>query len=172
MASWPEITGLRFAALALFIVIAIASIWMLHKRWRSAVMALVVVGLSGVLVYALNPNWSYASVIDRAVQGDRDRDAWMLEAGAIALFVGASISALLRQRFVFIAMTAKASFLCAIGGFLMGLGARLVPGGNDTLMLWSIPGLTRYGIVAYAVIIATIALFLVAHRALSQQKPA
>ena len=38
----------------------------------------------------------------------------------------------------------------------MGVGAALVPGGNDMLLLWAIPGLTVYGALAYAVMLATI----------------
>ncbi len=40
----------------------------------------------------------------------------------------------------------------------MGIGASGVPGGNDTLLMWTIPGLALYGAVAYLVMIATIAI--------------
>jgi hypothetical protein len=47
----------------------------------------------------------------------------------------------------------------------MGLGAALVPGGNDMLLLWAIPGLTLYGVLAYLIMLAVIALaFLVGKR--------
>ena len=39
----------------------------------------------------------------------------------------------------------------------MGCGAALVPGGNDSLLLWAIPGLTLYGTLAYFLMLATIA---------------
>jgi hypothetical protein len=39
----------------------------------------------------------------------------------------------------------------------MGCGAALVPGGNDTLLLWAIPGLTVNGALAFAVMLAVIA---------------
>ena len=42
------------------------------------------------------------------------------------------------------------------GGTIMGLGAALVPGGNDTLLLWAIPGLTIYGVLAYGSMLVAI----------------
>ena len=39
----------------------------------------------------------------------------------------------------------------------MGAGARMIPGGNDTMMLWSIPGLAHHGVAAYRVMMLTIA---------------
>ena len=44
------------------------------------------------------------------------------------------------------------------GGFLMGIGASAVPGGNDVLLMWTIPGLTLYGLVAYLTMIGAIAI--------------
>ena len=40
----------------------------------------------------------------------------------------------------------------------MGCGAALIPGGNDNLLLWAIPGLTLYGVVAFGLMLAVIAL--------------
>ena len=46
---------------------------------------------------------------------------------------------------------------CLAGGMLMGLAAKLIPGGSDMLLLWSIPGLALYGAVAYLIMLATLA---------------
>jgi hypothetical protein len=43
---------------------------------------------------------------------------------------------------------------------LMGAGAGYIPGGNDMLLLWSIPGLALYGAVAYLIMMATLAALL------------
>ncbi len=40
----------------------------------------------------------------------------------------------------------------------MGCGAALIPGGNDILLLWAIPGLTAYGLVAFALMLAVMGL--------------
>jgi hypothetical protein len=42
----------------------------------------------------------------------------------------------------------------------MGAGATLIPGGHDLLLLWSIPGLTLHGLVAYVIVAATVAALL------------
>ena len=39
----------------------------------------------------------------------------------------------------------------------MGIGAAQVPGGNDLLLLWAIPGLTIYGVLAYGSMLLLIA---------------
>ena len=44
----------------------------------------------------------------------------------------------------------------------MGFGAQIIPGGNDTLLLWTIPGLATYGALAYGTMIAVIAIGLLA----------
>lgn len=147
----------RLAFLGAFAIVATYSLLMLRRRRRSAVFALLVVGLSGGSIYALNPDWSYLAVIDHAVNSQNEDRSWMLEAGAIALFLGATISAMLRHQFALTPLSPAAATRCLAGGLCMGIGARLVPGGNDTLMLWSIPGLARYGFVSYAIMIGTIA---------------
>lgn len=39
---------------------------------------------------------------------------------------------------------------------VMGYGAQQMPGGNDSLLLWAIPGLTLHGLIAYAVMACVI----------------
>ncbi len=46
------------------------------------------------------------------------------------------------------------------GGWLMGVGGALVPGGNDTLLLGAMPSLSLQAVVAYAALLAGIAVTL------------
>ena len=46
----------------------------------------------------------------------------------------------------------------------MGLGAAMVPGGNDVLILHSIPGLSPHAVPAYGAMIAGIAAVLITMR--------
>jgi uncharacterized membrane protein YedE/YeeE len=51
------------------------------------------------------------------------------------------------------------------GGILMGLGCALLPGGNDALILYGIPGLSPHAIPAYAALLLGIVMALVTMRA-------
>lgn len=53
------------------------------------------------------------------------------------------------------------------GGFLMGAGAAVVPGGNDTLILFSLPTLSAHALPAYLALLSGTASVLVAVRALT-----
>lgn len=163
-------SGLRLAKNALpsallFLPFVIYGIWNWVSKRRQAMLALIGVGISGGVIYAFNADWSYTSGLARAAHGQLDWNSWQLEAGALAMFGGAIISSSLRHKFELRKPTLKQGFNCFLGGFLMGIGATLIPGGNDGLMLWAIPGLTGYGPIAYAIMILTIAaLISVEHR--------
>jgi hypothetical protein len=144
-------------ALVAFTLLATYSVRSFLKRRRATMLALIVVGLAGGTIYTLSPDWSYTSVLDRAVHGNFGGQIWYEESAALLLFGGALLSSSLRHKFNLVRPSARAATACLAGGFLMGAGAKFIPGGNDTLMLWSIPGLAVYGIVAYLIMIATIA---------------
>jgi hypothetical protein len=54
-----------------------------------------------------------------------------------------------------------------IGGTLMGAGAVLIPGGNDTLMLKSLPGLSPHAIPAFVALLFGIGVTLLFMRILT-----
>src|SRR5258708_36460367 len=70
---------------------------------------------------------------------------------------GAVLSAWLGSSFRWVTPRPRRVVQHVVGGVLMGIGARAVPGGNDLLLLWVIPSLAVYGVVAYLVTTATIA---------------
>jgi hypothetical protein len=108
-------------------------------------------------VYARHPGWSYGTVLDTLAHGRYSRMDWSANLSALLLFVGALTGAWLAGRFQVQRPAWKRAARCAAGGLVMGLGAALVPGGNDSLLLWAIPGLTLYGALAYLVMLGTIA---------------
>ena len=91
------------------------------------------------------------------LQGQSGLMHWRDNLAALLLFAGAVIGALLAGHLRWQRPTVRRSLRCAAGGFIMGCGAALVPGGNDTLLLWAIPGLTVNGALAFAVMLAVIA---------------
>ena len=70
------------------------------------------------------------------------------------------VSSVLSRRFFldWRALTEWRGFLC--GGILMGIGAALVPGGNDVLLLNAIPGLSPHALPAYLAMLAGVAIAL------------
>lgn len=109
-------------------------------------------------IFAKQPDWSYGSVLDALAHADLHPVDWMQNWPALALFGGAICGALWSNRFQLRAPAFVRGLRCLAGGVLLGYGAALIPGGNDTLLLWAIPGLTAYGLAAFAVMAATIAI--------------
>lgn len=137
-----------FAALILFAM----RTQRLAERW--IVLSL---GLLAGIVYARHPGWSYGALLQSLLQGQSGLMHWRDNLAALLLFAGAVIGALLAGHLRWQRPTVRRSLRCAAGGFIMGCGAALVPGGNDTLLLWAIPGLTVNGALAFAVMLAVIA---------------
>lgn len=160
-------SGDLVAAGIIFLPIALFGLWHWLRRRRPTVLALIVVGVAGGTVYACNPDWSYSAGLYRIVANGAHPQTLLAESGAITVLAGVAVSAMFGHSFDLHLPSPRTMLARLSGGMLMGSGALLVPGGNDTLMLWSIPGLTLYGLVAYGVMLATITALLVSHRALT-----
>lgn len=147
---WLGLFG--FAAIVLF------SIWLIVTTRKPAYLALSAVGITASIIYCTRPDWAYSSQLNSAIAGKGLADGGTVEIAVAAMFAGALISSWLKQRFKPQIGSWPVALAKFSGGFLMGIGASAVPGGNDVLLLWSIPGLTLYGLLAYLTMIATIAL--------------
>jgi len=132
--------------------------------WRTA---MVVLGVSGAVLFAVAPGWTLADAIRLAVPGDVMS---VMAAGALGLLMfailsaGAIVSGIRRRSFVLRPPRPVAFSRSILGGAVMALGANLVPGGNDTLLLAALPGATVAGLVAYIVMSATVFALLFAGR--------
>lgn len=72
------------------------------------------------------------------------------------LLGGALVGGITSKRFAIAQATAGQALRCAAGGLMMGIAVKVVPGGNDTLILQSLPfawphALTAYGAMCVAV---------------------
>jgi hypothetical protein len=122
-------------------------------------------GLLAGLVYARQPGWSYGTALEALFYGRWDLAQWRTSLSAVALFAGAIGEAALAGRFLMQPPNLQRALRCLVGGSVMGFGAALVPGGNDNLLLWAIPGLTRYGVLAYGLMLGVIVMgFMLAAR--------
>jgi hypothetical protein len=139
----------------------------LHGRWPRS-LTLSATGILAGLMFARNPDWTYATTIEALAYADRAPIGWPPLIAPIALFLGAMSSSHASGRFRLQLLRPAGALRCLSGGVLMGIGAGFIPGGNDTLLLWAIPGLTIYGTVAYAVMASSIAVAMVAARGIQK----
>ena len=151
-----------WCAMALFASVFIYSCVQVFRKRQQAIIALCLMGIFAALTFAGDPDWSYEAWIRRIVNGQGFSDNYQIEMTVLALFMGAIVSSALNGKFALQTPNLPAMALCFSGGILMGLGATFVPGGNDTLLLWTIPSLALHGFVAYITMVATVALLVLA----------
>ena len=134
----------------------------LHRlaRWRRSIWrpheATLVIGLSFVLLLGLAGRWTYIELIGDAAHGqwhDAGRRLLLL----LALGAGAARGGWTAHRFSPQPWRALLMARCVLGGALMGLGAELVPGANDGLILLGLPLLWPHAWAAVAAMALSIA---------------
>jgi len=145
------------AAVIGFALLGLISLWLIIAKRNMAMLALLTIGTSAAMIYGTRPEWSYAAVLNSLIAGQGLSVGMTVELAVVALFVGAIFSSWLRNKFHPQFGTWRLASANLVGGFLMGIGAAAVPGGNDVLLMWTVPGLTAYGLIAYLVMIAVIA---------------
>ena len=144
-------------AMGIFAIIALISLWLVLVRRHKTYLALIAIGVCAATIYGTRPEWAYTALLNSFLQGQGLSVGKTIEFAVIALFAGAIFSSWLKDRFRPEWGSWKFALANLTGGFLMGIGASAVPGGNDVLLMWTIPGLTLYGLIAYLTMIATIA---------------
>jgi uncharacterized protein len=121
-------------------------------------------GVVGALLFLMQPAWSYADAVRRGVAPlmAMMMGGWGGAIAAVLTVVGAAASAIRLRVFRPVWPTLGGLFRSVGGGVLIALGATMIPGGNDTLLLASVPAGSVSGAIAYTimtfVVIATIAL--------------
>lgn len=129
-------------------------------RWRATIwqphQATLVIGLSFVLLLGLAGRWTYIELLSDAAHGH-----WQGAGRRLLLFValgaGAAWGGWTARRFAPKPWRTGAVLRCLLGGALMGLGAELVPGANDGLILLGLPLLWPHAWVAVAAMTLIIA---------------
>lgn len=159
----PGAGGVLFVAAFLPLLVA-SRLWLRGReaparvgRWRLS-NAMMVLGLSGAPLFLLQPSATYADLVQRSIATSMimtlGGSAGYIAAGLTVL--GALVSAIragaFRPRWPDLAALGRT----IIGGTLMAAGANLIPGGNDALLFAAVPGGSRSGLVAYALMTTTV----------------
>lgn len=131
-------------------------------------------GIAGGLLYNLQGAWTYTNYL-RA-----DTASWLGAGPApshfhalllAALLGGMLLSSLQRKSFALNRHWRRHLPRRLGGGFLMGLGGALVPGGNDTLILAAIPTLSPWALANYLALLAGVAAVMLMMMAMAGHLP-
>jgi len=155
-----------FAALAIGAVVETVRLVRTRPRRPSAPWdpsaAAAVMGIGAAIVYAMHGPWLFTTIFDRpegASLLEPTRHDIVMIALFLAMLAGAAAASLRAGTY-----QARFNPLSAgrnlIGGVLMGIGIGLIPGGNDALVVHSIPALALHAGPAFVVMLAAIALTL------------
>lgn len=128
--------------------------------WRAAVWqpheATLVIGLCFVLLLWLAGRWTYIELLSDLAHGQSGDAARRLSL-LLALGAGAAWGGWTAGRFARHPWRLDSLARCMLGGALMGLGAELVPGANDGLILLGLPLLWPHAWAAVATMALSIA---------------
>lgn len=183
---WPRLAPWLLALLLAWALHRAHLLWQLrrgHLPLRAVLLApayhlsvsAALMGLAAGLLYATQGAWSYTNYLRTQVLNSLDAapapSPWhgLLVLGLLA---GMIASALQRGSFGWRRPRNVTGWLRhAGGGALMGSGAAMVPGGNDTLLLGSLPAMTASTLLTYLSMLAGIALALGILRATRMPMP-
>jgi uncharacterized protein len=128
------------------------------SRWRTS-LALAVIACTSGLLFAMGDPAGYPTFfkqIGAVTFGTRTHVDPATAICTIALFAGSTLSRYLGGRNRFVAPTPIACARSFTGGFIMSAAATAIPGGNDIMVLYAIPGLALNSILAYAAMMLTL----------------
>ena len=144
---------------------------LLSERYRLSTGA-ALIGLSAGILFALQGAWLYTSTVRSLATMAFDPTAGPsldhLLLFAAVLF-GIVVSVWQRRAFRLQAPGPVAAMRHFGGGMMMGVGATMIPGGNDVLVLQTIPLLLPHAILAYLGVLLGIFLILVAMKFMRQE---
>lgn len=158
-------------ALGLGATIALAAGAYIHGRigWKrpkggwSPLIAMSVVGAASGTLFALDRQWVYTSRIAEIAHGGMPSAPGAL-AGFPVLVGGMLAATLIGGTFRWQGGTLREWLRAFSGGLLMGLGATLVPGGNDAMLFTGVPLLLPNLLAGYAAFAATLLVALMIRR--------
>ncbi len=155
----PQSLGAALPALLLLAIVALRLRVSRRSRssFRRLTLSMGAVGITSTILAVLAPGFSLTASFGPV--------ASIPVAGAVisfSMFGGSLVSARFRKHsFTLKWPTVKIMVKRTLAGILMGSGALLIPGGNDTLLLIGLPAGAWQAALAYVVFVATLAALIV-----------
>jgi hypothetical protein len=152
-ASLPLGPGLLAIALLAILALRFGVSLKSESNFRLLTLSMGAIGITSTILAILAPQFSITTSVGSIVS--------IPVAGAViagCMFGGSLVSARLRRRrFKLKWPTIKGIARRTLGGILMGLGALLIPGGNDTLLMIGFPIGAWQAALAYVLFVASLA---------------
>lgn len=145
------------------------SVWrlILAPQYRLSTAAMLI-GLCAATIFLLFGSPGYTTTFQQVIEGYLGTRDWPQHGRWIVLgaVLFGMLSSTWQRRSFRIDWRPRLGWIRNIlGGVMMGFGTALLPGGNDALVLYGIPGLSPHAIPAYLALVAGIAVALLAMRA-------
>ncbi|MCF3595086.1 YeeE/YedE family protein [Rhodobacteraceae bacterium LMO-12] len=137
-------------------------------------LSVTLVAMANFGILALGSTWSFTSTLLCTVQAAplsgcvNSTSLWLVSGAALLGMVG---SAVLRGSFRLHRLRLMAALRHGMAGVMMGMGAALIPGGNDGLILFGLPALSPHALPSWLAIIIGVALALSLRRASGRPIP-
>ncbi len=128
--------------------------WRAPRGGWSPLIAMSLVGAASGILFALDRHWVYTSRIAEIAYGRMATPGTIL--GLLVLVAGMVAAAVAGGTFRIVLGSTRDWTRASLGGLLMGVGATLVPGGNDAMLFTGVPLLLPNLLVGYAAFIATL----------------
>lgn len=128
----------------------------LHGRGWSPLKAMTLIGAVNGVLLVIAVEWPYTDLLIDLARSTGMYLIWRATLAFIFL-AGAVVAAISGGCFQPTAGDPRRWAKCTTGGFVMGIGATLVPGGNDMMLLVGLPMLLPSQLVAYLAMLAAIA---------------
>ena len=125
----------------------------------SPMIAMMVIGAASCLLYALDQQWAYTSRIAALAHGRPVQNPIELLT-PLLLLIGMVVGGRSAGRFEWQWGTLSRWLQAGFGGVTMGIGAVLVPGGNDAMLFTGLTLLLPNLLVAYFAFVASLFLML------------
>lgn len=149
------------------IILAVSEASRPRARWPLA-LSMLVLGATGGALFALSPSWTLAQLLQHSLLL-HDMCTGVVALPAVAASVMGAFAASAGQgNMVLQEPSARDLLRTLFGGFLMGVGISLIPGGNDGLILSAVPALSPGGFAAVLTMTATILIGLIGRRRLTR----
>ena len=131
-----------------------------QPRFWSPMAGMALIGAASGALFALDRNWPYTTLLTDIARGTLD-DAGIRATLALIVLTGSAIAAQRAGLFVLRRGTPGQWTKALSSGMIMGLGASLVPGGNEAMLYTGLPLLLPNLVAAYAVTMAMLILLAV-----------